>query len=81
MQYIQAKKLGNKLGMIDNQPFAIDRVIFLNDGFMLILISDIGEKICLSYDSLEWFREDFNIFNSRKALEKFKELTAGDAQK
>ena len=74
MQFIQARRLDNKLHVRDNRPYAIDKVQFINGGFALTLTNDIGQEIYLAYNSLDWFREDFNIINSIKELEEYKQL-------
>lgn len=58
----------------DNRPYAIDKVQFINGGFALTLTNDIGQEVYLAYNSLDWFREDFNIVNSIKELEEYKQL-------
>lgn len=74
MQFIQARRLDNKLHVRDNRPYAIDKVQFINGGFALTLTNDIGQEVYLAYNSLDWFREDFNIVNSIKELEEYKQL-------
>lgn len=74
MQFIQARRLDNKLHVGDNRPYAIDKVQFINGGFALTLTNDIGQEVYLAYNSLDWFREDFNIINSIKELEEYKQL-------
>ena len=74
MQFIQARRLDNKLHVRDNRPYAIDKVQFINGGFALTLTNDIGQEVYLAYNSLDWFREDFNIINSIKELEEYKQL-------
>lgn len=74
MQFIQARRLDNKLHVRDNRPYAIDKVQFINGGFALTLTNDIGQGVYLAYNSLDWFREDFNIINSIKELEEYKQL-------
>lgn len=74
MQFIQARRLDNKLHVRDNRPYAIDKVQFIDGGFALILTNDIGQRVYLAYNSLDWFREDFNIVNSIKELEEYKQL-------
>jgi hypothetical protein len=37
-------------------------------------MNDIGQEVYLAYNSLDWFREDFNIVNSIKELEEYKQL-------
>ncbi len=73
-QFIQAKRKGNKLGVEDNRPYAIDKVRFIDGGFLLFLVSDVGEEKYLSYSSLDWFREDFSIVNNIRDIEEYKEL-------
>ena len=74
MQFIQARRLDNKLHVRDNRPYTIDKVQFINGGFALTLTNDIGQEVYLTYNSLDWFREDFNIVNSIKELEEYKQL-------
>ena len=74
MQFIQARRLDNKLHVRDNRPYTIDKVQFINGGFALTLTNDIGQEVYLAYNSLDWFREDFNIVNSIKELEEYKQL-------
>ena len=74
VQFIQVRRLDNKLHVRDNRPYAIDKVQFINGGFALTLTNDIGQEIYLAYNSLDWFREDFNIINSIKELEEYKQL-------
>ena len=74
MQFIQARRLDNKLHVRDNRPYAIDKVQFIDGGFALTLTNDIGQRAYLAYNSLDWFREDFNIVNSIKELEEYKQL-------
>ena len=74
VQFIQVRRLDNKLHVRDNRPYAIDKVQFINGGFALTLTNDIGQEIYLAYNSLDWFREDFNIVNSIKELEEYKQL-------
>lgn len=74
MQYIQAKRLDNKLGMKDNRPLAVFNVKFVNGGFRLTLIDDDGAIYALSYSNLDWFREDFDVRNCRSEIEVYKEL-------
>lgn len=81
MQYIQARRLDNKLGMKDNLPLAIDKVIFLQSGGILLDLNTCnGERIYLSYSNLDWFRDDFNVVNSINKLEKYRELTEEDGE-
>lgn len=78
MQFIQARRLENKLGMKDNLPLSIDGVKFLSGGgFLLVLSRCNGERVYLSYNDLDWFREDFNVVNSINELEMYKELKGG----
>lgn len=72
MQFIQAKRIENKLGVDDNRPFAIDGVRFIDNGFELLLSDEKGKDIRLTYNSLDWFREDFNIVNSVRDLEGYR---------
>lgn len=72
MQFIQAKRIENKLGVDDNRPFAIDGVRFIDNGFELLLSDEKGKDIRLTYNNLDWFREDFNIVNSVRDLEGYK---------
>lgn len=72
MQFIQAKRIENKLGVDDNRPFAIDGVRFIDNGFELLLSDEKGKDIRLAYNSLDWFREDFNIVNSVRDLEGYR---------
>ena len=74
VQFIQVRRLDNKLHVRDNRPYAIDKVQFINGGFALTLTNDIGQEVYLAYNSLDWFREDFNIVNSIKELEEYKQL-------
>ncbi len=72
MQFIQAKRIENKLGVDDNRPFAIDGVRFIDGGFELLLSDEKGKDIRLAYNSLDWFREDFNVINSVRELEGYR---------
>lgn len=71
MQFIQAKRLNNKLCVRDNRPFAIDMVRFINEGFLLVLSDEEGKKRELTYNSLDWFREDFDVIDGTKGLKEF----------
>lgn len=69
MQFIQAKRLDNKLGVVDNTPFAIEWVRFINGGFELLLREEgSGKLMALTYDSLDWFREDFEVIENIEDL-------------
>ena len=74
MQIIQANKLNNKLGVINNLPFAIDSVSFINNGFVLYLTDYNGEKRYVSYADMGQFRRDFTIVDSIKDIKGYKEL-------
>lgn len=72
MQFIQAKRIDNKLGVDDNRPFAIEKVRFIDNGFELLLSDQKGKEIRLAYNSLDWFREDFDVVNSAWELEGYR---------
>lgn len=74
MQFIQAKRVNNKLGVRDTRPYAIDKVDFIKDGFALYLTSFDGDKIYLTYSDMEWFRRDFAIVNSLHELRKMEKI-------
>jgi len=75
MQFIQAKKLDNKLKVRDNRPYAIEKVEFLSrGGFVMTLLDEEGYSFPLAYRSMERFREEFNVVNYMKGLEPRKEL-------
>lgn len=80
-QFIQAKRLGNKLGVRDNRPYAIEKVRFRDSAdsaaapsFLLFLSDEKGEERLLAYNSLNWFMKDFNIVNNLNELEDYKFL-------
>ena len=68
MQFIQARRLNNKLGVKDNSFFAIDKVTFIDSGFLLTLTNDMGQPVYLAYQDLKEFREDFNVLDNMKEL-------------
>ena len=64
MQFIQAKKLGNKLCVKDNRFFIIEKVDFLrNGGFMVTVVDQEGYFYPLAFKTEENFREEFHIAN------------------
>lgn len=64
MQFIQAKRLGNKLCVKDNRFFIIEKVDFLrNGGFMVTVIDQEGYFYPLAFATEEDFREEFRIAN------------------
>lgn len=80
MQFIQAKRLNNKLGVRDNRPYAIDKVEFVKGGFALFLTSFEGDKVYLSYNDIEWFKRDFAIVDSIYGLERYRKLYGEEAE-
>ena len=72
MQFIQAKRLNNKLRVKDNKPYAIDKVEFVEGGFVLHLKDVLGQRVYLAYNDLSWFKSDFNVVNSMSELEDYK---------
>jgi hypothetical protein len=74
MQFIQAKRLNNKLGVRDNQPYIIKEVVFTKGGFRLLLIDIKNKETVLGYNSLDWFRKDFDIVDSIGEIKEYREL-------
>lgn len=75
MQFIQAKRLGNKLCVKDNRFFIIEKVDFLrNGGFMVTVIDQEGYFYPLAFKNEEDFREEFRIANFIDQLEPLHDL-------
>lgn len=75
MQFIQAKRLGNKLCVRDNRFFTIDKVEFLrNGGFVVTVVDYDGYSYPLAYHNEEAFREEFHIANFINQLEPPRDL-------
>ena len=70
MQFIQAKRLGNKLCVRDNRFFTIDKVEFLKNGGFVVTVIDYDG----AYHNEEDFREEFHIANFVNQLEPPRDL-------
>lgn len=77
MQFLQAKTIDNKLGVLDNRPYAIDKVIFTDSGFRLLLSDYDGREITVAYRTLEQLRREFDIISSITSIQEYREWGYG----
>ena len=73
MQFIQAKSSMNKLEVLDNLPYAIDRIEILESGIGLYLTDSFGQDKYVCYRDIEELKKEWNIVNSYCDLEAYKE--------
>jgi hypothetical protein len=63
MQFLQAKKRNNKLGVEDSFPLAIDAIELYKNRIVIYVSKRDGSRTWVVYNSLEKLFDEFDVVN------------------
>lgn len=63
MQFLQAKKRNNKLGVEDSFPLAIDAIELYKNRIVIYVSKRDGSRTWVVYNSLEKLFDEFDVIN------------------